>query len=635
MKLKSIPVLLLAVCLLLSSGCGVRIVEKPEPSQPTISVQTPAPTATPAPAPKPTPTPAPTAAPTPAPTPEPTPEPTPAPTEPPANEGYRRGLVSFDEFVYERPDFEAIAADVEAVRAMLTDGSDGQAIHEAYDALDDEFYEIHNAYAIAQIYSALDVTDEYYSSESELIAEKTGELQVVATKLDIAVAESEFRDEVLHDWTEKDFRHLEIAEKLYDDEYVTLSTRLEALKNEYWNAMSAACVEYKGSSYTLAELDSLDLDDGTYYSLMNEGYKNLNASVGALYLELIGIEKRIAEKAGFDSYPAFSYEYEYERDYTPEEAAELAKAVKTYAAAEMQAMYRGFTPGEYAGLNRILNSGDELSRRFDTIDEYVQEISPEMKEAFDYLIEYELSVLTTDENSQEGAYTTYLPTFDVPFIFMHEEENVFDLFTFIHEFGHFYCNYLGGRDAAYDKSLDVNEICSQANEMLFLPCCNRFYKSDTYNAIVKYQMLNALNALVTGCLYDEFQQYVFTHEVTTVEELNEAYRTISESYGIGGDFYYVDLGYVWIDVHHNFAAPMYYISYATSIVPALQIMEISADDRQEAIRIYNGVVSGDPELSFSEALAEAGLASPFEAGTIIDIVNAIVDGTGVGKHVGG
>ena len=631
MKLRSVLILLLAACLLLSSGCAVRIVEKPGPSAPTVSVQeTPSPTPVPTPAPTPAPTPVPTPAPTPAPTPSPAPT---AEPEPPASEGYRRGLYSFDDFTYERPDFEAIAAEVETVRAMLTDGSDGKAIHEAYDALDESFYTIHNAYAIAQIYSALDVTDEYYSSESELIAEKTGELQVLATKLDIEVAESEFRDEVFSDWTEEDFHHLEIAEKLYDDEYVTLNTRLEAIKNEYWNAMSAACIEYKGQSYTLAELEELDLDDNAYYSLMNEGYKNLNASVGELYLELIGIEKRIAEKAGYESYPAFSYDFEYERDYTPEDSAALSEAVKKYAAGELMSLYMGFTPGEYASLNRLLSSGDELSRRFSNIDEYVQEISPDMKEAFDYLIEYELSVLTTSEDSQDGAYTTFLPTFDVPFIFMHEDESVLDLFTFIHEFGHFYCNYLGGRDAAYDKCLDVDEICSQANEMLFLPYCNQFYKADSYNAIVKYQMLNALNALVTGCLYDEFQQYAFTHDVTTVEELNEAYRNISNSYGLGDDFYFVDLGYVWIDVHHNFSAPMYYISYATSIVPALEIMDLSADNREEAIRIYNGVVRGDPALSFSEALEDVGLASPFEAKTIAEVVNAIVDGTGVGQNV--
>ena len=78
---------------------------------------------------------------------------------------------------------------------------------------------------------------------------------------------------------------------------------------------------------------------------------------------------------------------------------------------------------------------------------------------------------------------------------------------------------------------------------------------------------------------------------------------------------------------------MYYISYATSIVPALQIMEISIDDREEAIRVYNAVVRGDYEASFSEALEAVGLASPFEEQTIVDVVNAVVDRTGVGRHV--
>jgi oligoendopeptidase F len=208
-----------------------------------------------------------------------------------------------------------------------------------------------------------------------------------------------------------------------------------------------------------------------------------------------------------------------------------------------------------------------------------------------------------------------------------------DMTTFIHEFGHFYCSYLGGRDAAYLNALDVDEICSQGNEMLFLPYFNRYYKLDTYNAVMKYQMINALNSLINGCLYDEFQRYVYSHDVGSVEELNEIYRELSRSYGIGDDYYYVDLGYVWIDVHHNFEAPMYYISYATSIVPALQILDLSMRNREEAIRVYNAVVNSDPELSFSETLAEVGLDSPFEEQTIVNVVNAIVRITGAGKRV--
>ena len=141
MTLKKAMILLLAAAMLLSCGCT--IVKKPGPTAPAISVQdTPAPTAMPAPTDTPAPTPSaePTPQPTFAPTPEPTPEPSPAEFE-----GYRRGLYSFDDLVYERPDFDKIASEIEKVRVMVTDGTSSEDILAAYKALDEEFYSINNA----------------------------------------------------------------------------------------------------------------------------------------------------------------------------------------------------------------------------------------------------------------------------------------------------------------------------------------------------------------------------------------------------------------------------------------------------------------------------------------------------------
>ena len=139
---------------------------------------------------------------------------------------------------------------------------------------------------------------------------------------------------------------------------------------------------------------------------------------------------------------------------------------------------------------------------------------------------------------------------------------------------------------------------------------------------------------ITNKEYDEFQQYVYTHDIADVDELNEAYLNISKTYGIGEDYYVIDTRYVWVDVMHNFEAPMYYISYATSLVPALEIFQISLENRERAIDVYNSIASADPELTFEETLKENGLNSPFEEQTIIDIVNAVVDYSGVGYRVG-
>jgi oligoendopeptidase F len=449
----------------------------------------------------------------------------------------------------------------------------------------------------------------------------------------VEISESEHRDTVFADWTEEDYESLRFAEQLYDEEYVRLTTRLEEIRSAYWDAIANTTFPYQGEEYTLEELDTLRVNESTYYSLMNDYYRNLNAVVGELYLELVGIEKQIAAKAGYDSFADYSYDWEYFRDYTPADALRMAEAVKKYAVPEMEALYSGFTSREYTALMQAMNATDQIFRRREHIDAYVDEISPEMREAYDYLIEYRLSILTDSDTSEDGAFTTFLPVYDVPFIYLHEIGGFTDVCNFIHEFGHFYCDYLGGRDADELMSLDVAEICSQANELLFLPYFQRYNRADAYSAILKNQMIDALSSMIDGCLYDEFQQYVFSHEIGSVEELNEVYRTISRSYGIDEDYYYVDLGYVWVDVMHNFEAPLYYISYATSIVPSLEILEISLEDREEAIRVYNQVVRSDPALTFSETLEEAGLGSPFDEETIVGVVNAIVDLTGVGAHV--
>ncbi len=630
MNLRRVWILLLAVCMLLSCGCSFHIVEKPGASAPAVAVQdTPAPTGGPTPTPSEAPSAAPSAAPTEGPSPEPSSEPSPEP----ASAEYRRGLYSFDDLSYDRPDLDALATEIEAVRAMLTDGTDSETIREAYDALSVNYDLLNNAYRLASIFSAMDVNDEFYSGEMEAVIEQYSEIQVLSTRLEVEISESEHRDTVFADWTEEDYESLRFAEQLYDEEYVRLTTRLEEIKSAYWDALANTTFTYQGEEYTLEELDTLRVSESTYYSLMNDYYRNLNAVVGELYLELVGIEKQIAAKAGYDSFADYSYDWEYFRDYTPADALRMAEAVKKYAVPEMEALYSGFTSREYTALMQAMNATDQIFRRREHIDAYVDEISPEMREAYDYLIEYRLSILTDSDTSEDGAFTTFLPVYDVPFIYLHEIGGFSDVSNFIHEFGHFYCDYLGGRDADELMSLDVAEICSQANELLFLPYFQRYNRADAYSAILKNRMIDALSSMIDGCLYDEFQQYVFSHEIGSVEELNEVYRTISRSYGIDEDYYYVDLGYVWVDVMHSFEAPMYYISYATSIVPSLEIMEISLEDREEAIRVYNQVVRSDPALTFSETLEEAGLGSPFDEETIIGVVNAIVDLTGVGTHV--
>ena len=61
--------------------------------------------------------------------------------------------------------------------------------------------------------------------------------------------------------------------------------------------------------------------------------------------------------------------------------------------------------------------------------------------------------------------------------------------------------------------------------------------------------------------------------------------------------------------------PMYYISYAVSALPALEIFFISQDDRDEAIDAYLSIVDETGYREYLDVLDDADLHSPFKDNT--------------------
>ena len=150
---------------------------------------------------------------------------------------------------------------------MVTDGTDSETIKEAYEALTDEFAELQTQYNLANLFSAIDVNDEYYKQETETLTTEYAKLQVECTKLEVAIYESEHKDIVFYDWTEEDFRMLRIAERLYDDEYVELDTRCTEIINEYWDAETNTTIRFQDQDVTLDDILSLDnLNQQQYYN---------------------------------------------------------------------------------------------------------------------------------------------------------------------------------------------------------------------------------------------------------------------------------------------------------------------------------------------------------------------------------
>ena len=127
--------------------------------------------------------------------------------------------------------------------------------------------------------------------------------------------------------------------------------------------------------------------------------------------------------------------------------------------------------------------------------------------------------------------------------------------------------------------------------------------------------------MIQSCVLSEFETRAFEGDYTSVEQLNLLFKEIVTSYNMTRFF----SATIWSQVPHLFLYPHYYISYGTSVIPALQIYAISRENRDEAIRVYNEVIAhSDNETPFLSVLEQSGLKDPFSRETFEELYEMLV-----------
>ena len=128
-------------------------------------------------------------------------------------------------------------------------------------------------------------------------------------------------------------------------------------------------------------------------------------------------------------------------------------------------------------------------------------------------------------------------------------------------------------------SLDTAEIHSQGLEVLMHAYYKDMYGDDA--ELMEISNLSyMLNSILQGTCEDEFQQKVFENPDMSLEEMNKLHGDLTEKYlGYSRE-------YEWVDIHHHYEVPFYYISYATSAASALEIWMMSMNHREDALDVY-------------------------------------------------
>lgn len=401
------------------------------------------------------------------------------------------------------------------------------------------------------------------------------------------------------------------------------------------------------SEYSYIARDILNASDATEFvsSLPSESYYDLSEREEELiaqyaqvagnsdaaaeeFTELVSVRTQIANEFGYDSYTDYAHEELYNRDYSREQIDSFSNAV----AESFSGMF-----DDIFNATMVLTGGVEgttENEMMDRIGSVLGEISPELGESFEYMMENEMCDVSYSpaKNRVSGAYTVVLPNLRVPFMFInpstrYENGGSDAARNIIHEFGHFSALL---NDPALDEesieligdfAMDTCEVQAQGLEGLAESYYGELFGSGA--SLERYMRLfKCVGAMLDGCMFNEFQMRVYDKGSITVDEANAIMVELLNKY-YGLNYTESTAQGLWTSMTHNYEAPMYYLSYAVSGAATLQLLCEAETDTESAVDRYMRVSALGGYVPFKQALEETGFDNIFDPEVIEETAQGV------------
>lgn len=386
---------------------------------------------------------------------------------------------------------------------------------------------------------------------------------------------------------------------IYDFYFTLLGQYHDLLENAYhsnykevvFGDMDDAEIQSVIDSYETTEESkeyqlTLDTYSNEAHEIYNTSYKDSDYE-DKMYDLLVKYMKTAKDYASYlnEDYLNYVYKNTYDRNYLARDVSDFFDAVKT----KLVPVVRNYkNKVDSISLNaqeqRKINYITKYNFRYYEIgmlkplENYVYSTTVLSNAYKNLWSDKGLYYYSDSDDSLGTAYTAYIRSKNQPMLFF--SKNYQDLFTFIHEFGHytsFYCN-------SGDRSpMDISEIDSQANELLFASYlvenkADLDFTSNTIDYLEKSKVYEQLSNVAVCSYVAEMESIAYNYDLSDKDGF---FRKINEIYnkyeGIGNKKYW------WAPVLTSFG---YYISYATSSVGALQIYINSKADFSNGMSQY-------------------------------------------------
>lgn len=495
--------------------------------------------------------------------------------------------------------------------------------------------------SLLQLRFSQDTTDAVNAARQEAMDENEPGLSTRQVRLKRSLLESQHLPALKQTFGEHVFNLWAVDVEVIDERVKDLLVREAQAQTRYNVLRGSAKIEFQGETYNLSELNQFANvpDRGVRkacYKAKNQWVEENAQAFDEIFDELVRTRHEIATTLGFEGFIPVGYRRMQRTDYDQRDVEQFRKEVREVVVPLAQRLRE--TQRQTLGLDALYAWDRGL---------YNTEGNPKPKGDHDWMVEQARAMfnemdeqlghfyglmadrgymdLKTREGKTGGGFATSIPEAGMPFIFANFDGTDGDVRVFTHEMGHAFQNWKSADKEINEyhwPTSESAEIHSMSLEFLTWPHMEKFFKEDA-QAFRHLHLLEGILFLPYGVAVDHFQHMIYAEPEATSERRREMWLECERMYLPTldrGDLSELASGRRWQLQLHIYLAPFYYIDYTLAQTLALQFWLRSEEDFAGAMTDYVALCARGGEAPFLDLVRGAGMRSPFEPGSLKDVV---------------
>lgn len=552
--------------------------------------------------------------------------------------------MQFQEYAYQHMDALSLQKQLSELAEQIQQAKTIEQVQDCIKKVDTIRRFVATQVSLVEIRHTVDTKDAYYTKEQEYLDTVLPELEKDYEKINRALLESSFLEELKHRLPETFFLQKEMDLKAFDPIIIEDMQEENRLMTKYQALIASAEIPFDGEIYNLSSLEvKTNSSDRQVRKRALQAYWNWfeqhEEEVAQIFDQMIKVRTRMAQKLGYDNFIALGYARMHRYDYNQEDVAKYRRQVLKDVVPLCSALYK--RQQKRLGYD-TLHAWDEKveflqgnpTPKYDRAalvkraQKMYHELSKETGVFFDFMVEHELLDLDSKPGKAAGGYCTFMPDYKSPFIFANFNQTQHDAEVLTHEAGHAYQIYESRDIYPSDCVWPTYESCeihSMSMEFFTHPWMQSFFEEDV-NRYYYSHMAGSLKFLPYGVLVDHFQHEVYAHPEMSHQERMDTWRRLEKEYLPHKNYEEVEIlerGGWWMRQAHIFMSPFYYIDYTLAQVCAMQFWARMENKDPKAFEDYQHICKIGGTLPFRKIVKEAGLIVPFEEGCLAQVTGSV------------